>query len=261
MISKRAFVSFDEFCPFQCKHCFTYEIKREKFRTIEEIVNSIDSEDFDVVYISQKNDNFSNPEKGLELCRQLFEKYKCHMFIITRNVLNKDQLHELLDLNRRMEEVNKQLFIAVSLNATDSIGVCENTYKVPTPDERVAFLKELSEIGLCPILMIRPVFPDSLIPVTECEKLIESTREYISCVVSSGLGINEFILKRLNVKESEFSYKKDQEYLQGAINCEIKFIDVDEELKRIYKKCESLTVPIFEHSMPALNYIADKALS
>ena len=160
-----------------------------------------------------------------------------------------------------MEKANKQLFIAVSLNATESIGVCENTSKVPTPYERMAFLKELSNIGFYPILMIRPVLPDGLIPVTECEKIIESTHEYISCVVSSGLGVNDFILQRLNLKESEFSYKKDQDYLQGAINCEIKFIDVDAELKRIQNKCESLAVPFFEHSMPALNYVVNKDIA
>lgn len=77
----------------------------------------------------------------------------------------------------------------------------------------------------------------------------------VSCVVSSGLGVNDSILSRLGMKESDFSYKENQEYLQGAIECEIKFVNVEKELAALHKKCTSLGIPMFEHSMPAINYV------
>ena len=104
--------------------------------------------------------------------------------------------------------------------------------------------------------MLRPVFPNEIIPVKECLQIIERTHQYISCVVSSGLGVNNSILDRLKKGESDFSYYQNQEYLQGAIDCEIKFIDVDFELKKIREKCHELDVTFFEHSMPSLNYVA-----
>lgn len=256
MISQRTFVSFDEPCPYQCKHCYTYAIKREKIRTFEEIVDSISNDRFDVIYVSQKNDNFAEPLKGLELCYALFKRYNRNLFIITRNTFNQEEIEVLKNLKTEMQRYNKQIFIAISVNAIESINICENIKKVCTPHERIKFIKKLSKENLSPILMLRPIFPNQMIPINECLNIIEKTHQYVSCVVSSGLGINTDILNRLGKKEDDFLYSKNQEYLQGAIDCEIKFIDVDYEIKKISEKCRELDVPLFEHSMPALNYVA-----
>ena len=256
-ISRRTFVSFDELCPYQCKHCYTYGIVRDNFRTIEEIVESISKDDFDVIYVSQKNDNFSNPLRGIDLCHRLFKRYRTNLFIITRNVFNDDELKELDKLKEYLNQANKQLFIAISLNALESINVCESAGKVCSPNSRIDFIKKLSDRGYTPILMLRPIFPDNIIPVEECLRIIDLAHKHVSCIVSSGLGVNDDILERLGMKESDFSYNQSQEYLQGAIDCEIKFIDVTTEMEKIRKKCHSLNVAFFEHSMPALNYIMD----
>lgn len=191
----------------------------------------------------------------MELTRQLFRKYKTNVFIITRTVFDKKQLRELDELSKEVNDAGKMMFVAVSINAIDSISICENPDLVAMPMRRISFIKELSTIGLHPILMLRPVFPSEVIPVAECEKLIEATSNDVSCVVSSGLGVNDSILSRLGMKESDFSYKENQEYLQGAIECEIKFVNVEKELAALHKKCTSLGIPMFEHSMPAINYV------
>lgn len=177
------------------------------------------------------------------------------LLIITRTVFDKKQLRELDELSKEVNDAGKMMFVAVSINAIDSISICENPDLVATPMRRISFIKELSAIGLHPILMLRPVFPNEVIPVAECEKLIEATSNDVSCVVSSGLGVNDSILSRLGMKESDFSYKENQEYLQGAIECEIKFVNVEKELAALHKKCTSLGIPMFEHSMPAINYV------
>lgn len=256
-ITNRVFVSFDEPCPYQCKHCYTYGIERERIRTAEEIVDGISNDEFDIIYVSQKNDNFSNPQKGLSLCRMLFERYNCNLFIITRNVFDDQELKVLENLKLDMQNAGKHIFVAISLNSLYSIDVCENVKKVPTPKERINFMKELSGRGFFPILMLRPIFPDKIIPVKECLEIIDYLYQYISCVVASGLGINCDILNRLGMKEADFTFNSAQEYLQGAIDCEIKFIDVDYELDTIRQKCKELHVPMFAHSMPALNYIIE----
>lgn len=258
MINERAFVSFDNYCPFQCKHCFSYGIEREKERSIDEIVNSLDGNSFDVIYVSQKNDNFYDPQRGLQLCKKLFNKYKSNIFIITRNVFNNEQLSELDNLRRVLDEQNKKIFIAISLNAIESIGVSEDTTKVPSPNQRMEFIKALGDRGFEPILMLRPIFPNSIIPISETIRIIEKTQKSISCVVASGLGVNNKILQQLGMKENDFLYNDDQEYLLGAIDCEIRFIKVCSELSRIKEKCKSLNIPFFEHSIPALNYLLEK---
>lgn len=254
-IKKRAFVSFDELCPYQCKHCYTYGIHRKNNRTVDEIVDSISAEEFDIIYVSQKTDNFSNPARGIDLCERLFSRYQKDLFIITRNAFAEDDLSALLKLKQRMEKSARRLFVAVSLNATESIHISEDIEKACTPEKRIEFVKELSQKGFNPILMLRPVFPDRLIPVRECLQLVEKLNAYISCVVTSGLGINQDILGRLGLDESDFTFLKDQEYLNGAIECEIQFVDVTYELQKITNKCNDIGVPVFLHSMPALNYV------
>jgi len=106
--------------------------------------------------------------------------------------------------------------------------------------------------------MIRPLFPNNIIPVSEIGEILSNCHDYLSCVVASGLGVNEHILKRLGLKENDFVYNESQEYLQGAINCEIKFVDVTKEMEHVKKECLNFNLALFEHSMPALNYLFEQ---
>ncbi|MCQ2462865.1 MAG: radical SAM protein [Clostridia bacterium] len=259
VIEKRTFISFDEPCYYQCKHCYTYGIKRDKYRTIDEIIDDISNEAFDIIYVSQKNDNFSDPDKGLTLCYKAFERYESHLFIITRNVFNSNQIKNLCELKKKMNSIGKQLFFAVSINSYNSNYLCEDVTRVHTPEERIEFIKQLSDNGIKPILMLRPVFPNYIIPIQECLTIIDKTYKSISCVISSELGVNDDVLNRLQINENEFDYLETKEYLDGAIDCDIKFINVAEELCMIDKKCRNNGVRCFSHSIPAINYVLNKS--
>lgn len=258
MFENRVFVSFDEPCHFQCKHCYTYAIKRNQIRSMEEIVNSISEKEFDIIYVSQKTDNFSNPNRGLELCEKLFSKYKKDLFVITRSVFDDKEIDRMRTLKESMNLQSKDLYVAISINSFDSNYICEDVNRVSTPEKRLEFIKKLSNLGFKPILMLRPVFPNHIIPVNECLQIINLCASYVSCVVASELGINDDILKRLNLSKSDFHFLANHEYLQGAIDCEIEFVDVREELRIIQKECEKLNCHFFTHSMPALNYLISK---
>jgi DNA repair photolyase len=259
-INSRAFVSFDEYCPFDCKHCYTYDIERTSYRSMDEIVNSISKQQFDVVYVSQKNDNFAVPERGIQLCQNLFDKYRCNIFAITRNTLSDRDIHKIQDLSIRMRESNKLFVFAVSISAIESASKTENADRVPSPLSRIAFIKQLSDSGIPVIAMIRPVYPDKIIPITELAKIIDLCRGHVSCVVSGGLGVNDNILARLDMTRDAFTYYENYEYLQGAIDCEINFVNVADELNLLRAKCAGVSLPFFEHSMPALNFLYNQAM-
>lgn len=257
-IESRALVSYDEYCPFECKHCYTYGIKRDEFRTLDEIVESISNLSFDVVYVSQKNDNFAIPEKGIHLCERLFEKYRCNIFAITRNVFDDHQLTQIVMLANRMKQEGKRFFIAVSIPALKSSAITENVFKVPSPEDRLDFMKRLYIKNIPTIAMIRPLYPNEIVPLDELYELIDVCSKNSHCIVSGGLGVNEDILNRLGMEANDFSYN-DTPYLQGAIDCEIKFVNVTLEMQAILIKCKISGIPFFEHSLPALNYLAESA--
>lgn len=255
-IKKRVLVSYDDICPFQCKHCYTLDIKREKNnRSINEIIDGISSDDFDVVYVSQRRDNFSNPDLGIELCEKLFDRYKCNIFIITRNIFDEEQIRSLCKLRERMNSYNKDVIVAVSLFATNSYSISENQNKVPTPEARIYFLNKIAESGIKAIALIRPVFPNKIVNVKELYEIIDSIKSFISCVVSSGLAVNDNILWRLGMNSNDFSYASSNNYLEGVMEGELKFIDVSEELLLVKNYCIKNEIPYFEHTMPALDYL------
>lgn len=109
--------------------------------------------------------------------------------------------------------------------------------------------------------MARPVLPNRILPVSEIINLIHQNSEYIDSVVASGLAVNNRILKRLNLQESDFSYLPgdNSEYLIGSGAKDIQYINVERELHMIQTSCSDLNLPFFTHSMNALNLLNEKA--
>lgn len=258
---KRVFVSFDGKCPMECKHCYTYEISRscktKSQRSIPELVQSIESDEFDVVYVSQSYENFQNDEQGVALCSALYERYKKDIFIISRCAFSEGAVNQLHRLNQKMGASGNRLFVAASICADGSYGRTENIWKCPTPDERICNLKNLHKNGISTLLLIRPLFPDRIIPVSECVSLIEKSRSDIDAVISSGLIVTEGILRRLGIDSGELNYLTagDSEYLADLDKERVQYVDVSEELKVLSSVCKRLELPFFQHSLPALNAI------
>lgn len=256
-LSKRAFISFDDLCPYQCKHCYTLDIPRNsKNRTVNELVESLSSLEFDIVYVSQRRENFINPDNGITLCEKIFERYKCNIFIITRNTFNKDHLERLHRLKKQMVVEGKYLFIGVSVFATHSYKLSENPGCVPSPYERISFLKTLSDEGFYTVTLIRPIFPDNIIPIQELYEIVDGCKNNLhNCVVSSGLAVNKNILWRLGINESNLAYASNVRYLEGAMEGHLDFVNVSRELNQLNEYCVDHNVFFFDHTLSALNHL------
>lgn len=256
MMDKRVLVSFDDICPYQCKHCYTLDIPRTQFnRSIPEIVKSIEQKDFDVIYVSQRRDNFVNPDDGILLCEQLFECYNSNIFIITRNIFDENQVERLLSLKEKMEIAGKEIVVASSVFATKSYSKSENPMKVPSPYERMKFIKRLKTCGVKALIIIRPVFPEYIIPVEELYELVDICKKMNVCIVSSGLALNDDICWRLNLNPCDMEYMENVHYLEGAMEGKLKFLNVEDEMKKLKQYCEKEGVTFFDHTIQALNYI------
>lgn len=261
-LSKRALISFDDLCPYQCKHCYTLDIPRSsENRTINELVESLSSFEFDIVYVSQRRENFVNPDNGIKLCESIFERYKCNIFMITRNVFDKAHLERLHRLKKQMEVEGKYLFVGVSLFATHSYKLSENPSCVPSPYERIEFLKTLADEGFYTVTLIRPVFPDNIIPIKELYEIVDGCKgNSHNCIASSGLAVNKNILWRLGIDESTLDYVSDVRYLEGAMEGHLDFVNVSHELTLLKEYCINQDVPFFAHTLSALNHLIKEAL-
>lgn len=252
----RVLVSFRGRCPLLCKHCYTYDLDEPKEMSIHEIVQETGKSTFDIIYLSQKYENFFDESNGLKLCQELYDTFQKDIFIITRSYLSDALMGQLQRLNLKMREQGNQLYIAVSLCADRSYAIAEDPIMCPSPSQRLENLHRGHDLGIKTLLLLRPVFPDSVIPVKECICILEKAKNDVDAVISSGLIVTDNILARLGLENNTFTYKSDSksEYLSDIEDA--KYLDVEMELSRIKEGCRERGLPFFEHSMPALNYLA-----
>jgi len=241
-------------------HCYTFGDnynKRER-GSIEDIIKELKNKSFKIIYISGHSENFIDPDEGLSLCEQLFETYHTDILFTTRNVFNDKQLDRLSKLNEKMKSFNKSLYACVSISATNSYKKIEPSPLIPTPQNRMDFLKQIYNHDIYTILTIRPVFPKSFIPIKECLEIIEKCANHSSAVVASGIFVDDEIKKRL--RSFPFNIKFEKHPINGALNkgMNMKIANVSEELNLLKDICRQNSVPFFTESMPALEYISGK---
>ena len=256
--NSRVLVSFEDKCPMNCKHCYTYELDSQPANhDTSAIVSKLSAKDFDIIYISQRYENFYDEDRGYALCNELFTKFHKDIFIITRSYLSDKMIQNLCSLNQQMRDEEKNLILAVSVCADRSYHLTENIEMCPTPVQRMHNLYRAHMYGIKTVLMLRPIFPNMIIPVSECTSLISQFSEYIDAVVTSGLIVTDGILERLQLDRHALSYLPhgDSSYLSNLRNKEVLYLDVEAELKEIERISSINKIPCFRHSMPALNAI------
>lgn len=252
----RTLVSFRGRCPMHCKHCYTYDLEEREEKSLSEIVKETGHESFDIIYLSQKYENFYDEDQGFALCQQLYDKYQKDILIITRSYLSDSAIERLGHLNQKMRKQNNQLYIAVSLCADNSYTITEDQMVCPAPHQRLENLRRGQAHGIKTLLLLRPVFPNAIIPIEECIGILDQAKDYVNAVISSGLIVTNSILERLDLEEESLNYLEngDSEYLSDLKNA--RYLDVEHEISQICDKCKEKGIPFFRHSMPALNYLA-----
>lgn len=257
----RALISFEGKCPMKCKHCYTYDLDFQEYNLdINSIVKKLETQSCDIFYVSQRYENFFDENSGYLLCNELYTKYHKDIFIITRSYLSDDMIHKLCCLSDLMRQKGNTLYLAVSVCANESYGITESIEICPTPIQRLSNLQRAHMGNIKTVLVVRPVFPNAVIPVAECASLISQFAKCIDSVVASGLIVTERILKQLQINKDALPYlpSGDSTYLADLRADEIRYVDVEDELQQIERQCSFENIPCFRHSMPALNYIASR---
>lgn len=261
---KRKLISFSGLCPMNCKHCYMHELESSKecytsdISQIDDLIKELGNKDeYDIVYISRRRENFVDESAGIELAEGVYKACNKHILIITRSNLSDECIGRLQELSNNMKEKGHHLIVAVSIAADKSYGVLEDIERIPSPEARCDVLKRLHNAGILTIFMARPILPDRIIPVKEVIDLIHDNAEYLDAVVSSGIAVNDQILDRLGIKAEDLHYLpgNNQEYLIGSEAKNIKYVDVIKELDQIRVACDEVGRLFFDHSLKAVEYL------
>lgn len=258
----RQFVSFTGKCPYHCNHCYTFCDGYDSYdsgNTVKEVVQKLQGEDFDIVYISGHKENFINPNEGLELCEQLFDNFHTDLMVTTRSIFNIEQLDRFEQLNIKMREQGKDLFFCASIPALESYSKLEPNKMIPDPFKRVENMIRVFERGIYTFLTLRPLCPDNYIPIEEIIRIIELCKDHTTVILSSGIVVDEAILKRLEGFPKDF--RSQDKPLMPCLknNLSMKYVNVDKELDLIRDKAKEYNIAFFEHSLPAIEYIKNYA--
>ncbi len=254
----RVFASYSGTCLYKCLHCYTYSaefVNRGK-NSIKDIIDDLEKKNkFNIVYISGYKENFINPAKGLSLMEAIYARFQCDILVTTRAVFGTKDIERLFELNSHMCEKGNRLYFCVSIPAYESYQLLEPNSIIPTPQQRIDFLKELYIGGVSTILTIRPLCPNCFIPLSESKKIISEINGYCSAIISSGIVVDDFILDKIHGFPLDFDYeeKKIMSCLDNDIN--VKYVNVSNELIEIESICTNLGIPFFQNSLPAINYI------
>ncbi len=257
---ERVFASFGGECPYRCRHCYTFcdNYQYDPDLSVKDIINNLKGHEFSLVYVSGHKENFVNPDEGLDLCEEIYANYSPDILITTRNVFNERQLSRLSELNKKMRLANKDLYVCVSIPALQSYKKLESNVSIPSPDERINFIKRVYEKGMYTILTIRPLFPDTFIPISEPLEILNECKDYVSAVISSGVVVDDTIVKNLKTFPSDVKYKEGKlmECLGQDIN--MKYVNVEQEYLQIEQFCKEHNIYLNEHSIPVIQYLKGK---
>lgn len=256
----RAFASFSGSCPYKCLHCYTFsqEFVSKGKDDINSIINELKTKQkFNIVYISGYKENFINPSKGLSLLEAIYDCFHCDILVTTRSVFDKNNINRLFTLNNRMQSNGNKLYFCISIPAYESYRLLEPNPIIPSPLERINFLKEIHVGGINAILTIRPLCPNDFIPVSESVKLINKINGYCSAIISSGIVIDNSILSKLDKFPDKFDYEEKKLMNCLENNIIVKYVNVKKELEQIETACKNANIPFFQNSLPAINYISN----
>ncbi len=256
--NSRAFASFSGKCPYECSHCYTFskEFVSKGKADVNSIINELNSKkNFNIVYISGYKENFVDPAKGMSLLESVYDNFCCDILITTRAVFDVNNTNRLFALNARMQSNGNHLYFCVSIPAYESYRLLEPNPIIPSPSQRLQFLKNIYLGGINAILTIRPLCPNTFVPISESIRLINEIDGYCSAVISSGIVVDNFILTKLNEFPDVFDYeeKKLMNCLENDIN--VKYVNVKKELEQVENTCKKSGIPFFQNSLPAINYI------
>lgn len=252
---KRVFASFGGKCRYKCNHCYTFinDFTVLKHNSIFDITENLEKKDFNIIYISGYNENFIVPQAGVELIEKLYDRFRCHILFTTRNTFDSNSIKRIVDLNNIMYNDRKKLFACISISAYESYKKLEPSVLIPTPKQRIEFIKKLYEYNVSTFLTLRPVCPDSFIPTKEYIYILDEMAGNCTGVISSGIVVNSEILKQLNGFPIEFDF--EEKPIMPCLhqdNLVVKYVEVERELEIIKDYCMKKKIPFYSGSIDAI---------
>ncbi len=252
-------LSDKQYCTYMCPFCYV----QAGFLSYQNLdITSIydwlekNTSKFDIIYISGDTDSFAPPRThlALKLLEKLLQLRKDVLFT-TRAVLNEEDMCWLSNIAKMYLEKKVMLIGCVSITSWATEGL--ESSNVPSPKERVEEIRRFKDMGIIPILAMRPFIP--VVPITDYQLILEKTFGLVEAVLGESwyVDINGIIERRT----------LGNRLIEQFTLCDMPFDDNAKEWKRYdgmaqkrfcEEWCKQHGVAFFMRSMPAVRYIKER---
>jgi len=212
------------------------------------------TEPFDIIYVSGDTDSFAPPRanKGIELLKAL-SQFGTDLLFTTRALLQEDHLNELKEISRHLRDRRKLLFGCVS--------VAQLTFPhlepppIAAPFARLEQLRRFHEDGLIAVLAVRPFLP--LVPVKEYIHIVHRAQDYADIVLGEAwyadeAGVLEHKVFRGDVPPNIPFVEHPMDFDDNEVIWKV--FEANEAQAGVAEYCQSIGVPFFMRSRPAIEW-------
>jgi len=250
------------YCTYACAFCYVHaDFQKYPNLDVADILQWLreNAPRYSIVYISGDTDSFAKPRtaEALELVRGTLDLKKDVLFT-TRAPLARETIDQLGALASRAKRSDNVLIGCVSISRLRSAAHLEPP-PVPTPEVRIQLLRSLRNAGLWTVLAMRPFLP--VIPPEEYCELVRLCFPYVDVVLGeawyadSGGILEDKVLGTGNRLENFTAKSMDFD----ANEATWKVWEGREVTAVVGNYCESLGVPFFMRSNPAVDLIRSRA--
>lgn len=247
-----------KYCTYSCPFCYVNtDYLSYASMPVSEIIEWIKEcrQPFDIIYVSGDTDSFAPPRTnmGIELLEALCV-FEIDLLFTTRAILSPEHLDRLLQIRKHLAGRNRHLFGAISIAQLTFPHIEPRPIRSPT--ERLAQLRMFKSLGLATILAVRPFLP--IVPISEYLEIVDRAKDFADVVLGetwyadkNGL-LEKGVFRGPTPLNVEFVERKMDFDDCDAIWKVFEAKEVEREMKSY---CDSLNIPFFMRSRPAVEWI------
>ena len=251
-------LSAKKYCTYSCPFCYVNaDFLSYATMTVDDIVKWVKDHEsqFDIIYVSGDTDSFAPPRtnKGLELLERLTE-FGVDILFTTRYVFNQEELDELVNIRTVLAKSGKFLIGCVSVAQLAHPHL--EPKPIAAPEFRLEQLTAFKKRGIVSVLAMRPFLP--VVPSNEYEQIVKKSRGGVDVILGE-------------VWYADMAGELESGVFQGPTPSNVKFIthkmdfDINDVNWKVYEAeetekavslfCQSLNIPFFMRSTPAIEWI------
>ena len=200
-------------CRNGCVYCYSpYVSPVNRFQSIDHMMQALkhNKDRYDMIGQGCEQEMFTNQARAVEMMKMWASLGKIILFSTKEN-LTDETIEALVNIDTALRQHGSYLFAQSSFVSGRERKDLEP--RAPSVYERIDTLKRLSAAGIYASAFIKPLLPESIVPIDDIFELVDRTAEFTDCYVVGAFYFEQHLLRKMNLlkKISSASWKKDVE--------------------------------------------------